>query len=110
MRGHRGSCSTSDPGCHRRLYLRRGGANRSRAVTHRKDYLIASHCSVEIGHKAILKYLGLKPILDLELQTGRGHWGSAGHIPGRGCIKDTGRNGYLCRGGSVGKKLRMTSN
>ena len=37
-----------------------------------KDYLIASHCSVEIGHKAILKYLGLKPILDLEMRLGEG--------------------------------------
>jgi nicotinate-nucleotide--dimethylbenzimidazole phosphoribosyltransferase len=37
-----------------------------------KDYLIASHCSVEIGHKAILKYLGLKPILDLQMKLGEG--------------------------------------
>lgn len=37
-----------------------------------KDYLIASHCAVEIGHKAILNYLGLKPILDLELRLGEG--------------------------------------
>jgi nicotinate-nucleotide--dimethylbenzimidazole phosphoribosyltransferase len=37
-----------------------------------KDYLIASHCSVEIGHKAILKHLGLRPILDLELRLGEG--------------------------------------
>ena len=37
-----------------------------------KDYLIASHCSVEIGHKAILRYLGLRPILDLELRLGEG--------------------------------------
>ncbi len=37
-----------------------------------KDYLIASHCSVEIGHKVILKHLGLRPILDLELRLGEG--------------------------------------
>lgn len=37
-----------------------------------KDYMIASHCSAEIGHKAILDYLGLRPILDLDLRLGEG--------------------------------------
>lgn len=37
-----------------------------------KDYMIASHLSVEKGHKAILDYLSLKPILDLELKLGEG--------------------------------------
>jgi len=37
-----------------------------------KDYLIAAHCSVEKGHRAILDYIGLKPILDLNLRLGEG--------------------------------------
>ncbi len=37
-----------------------------------RDYLIASHISVEIGHQAILDYLGLRPLLALELRLGEG--------------------------------------
>jgi nicotinate-nucleotide--dimethylbenzimidazole phosphoribosyltransferase len=37
-----------------------------------KSYLIAAHCSVEIGHQIILKSLGLKPVLNLELRLGEG--------------------------------------
>lgn len=37
-----------------------------------KDYLIASHCSVEKGHRVILNHLGLQPILDLNLRLGEG--------------------------------------
>lgn len=37
-----------------------------------RDYMIASHNSVEKGHKAILDYLGLKPLLDLEMKLGEG--------------------------------------
>jgi len=37
-----------------------------------KDYMIASHCSAEMGHKAVLNYIGLSPILDLDLRLGEG--------------------------------------
>lgn len=37
-----------------------------------KSYMIASHKSVEIGHTAILGYLGLEPLFDLRMRLGEG--------------------------------------
>ena len=37
-----------------------------------KDYLIAAHVSAEPGHKLILDFLGLKPVLNLNMRLGEG--------------------------------------
>jgi nicotinate-nucleotide--dimethylbenzimidazole phosphoribosyltransferase len=37
-----------------------------------KPYLIASHLSQEIGHRAVWEALGLRPLLDLDLRLGEG--------------------------------------
>jgi nicotinate-nucleotide--dimethylbenzimidazole phosphoribosyltransferase len=37
-----------------------------------RDYLIAAHQSVEIGHRAMLRHLHLSPLLDLNLRLGEG--------------------------------------
>ncbi|MDD5681609.1 MAG: nicotinate-nucleotide--dimethylbenzimidazole phosphoribosyltransferase [Candidatus Omnitrophica bacterium] len=37
-----------------------------------KEYMIASHCSAEKGHRIILEHMGLNPIFDLNLRLGEG--------------------------------------
>ena len=37
-----------------------------------RDYMIAAHVSQERGHKLMLEWLGLKPLLDLSLRLGEG--------------------------------------
>ncbi len=40
------------------------------------DYLFAGHCSEEPGHRAMLRHLGLEPIIDLRLRLGEGTGGA----------------------------------
>jgi len=37
-----------------------------------KDYMFAAHRSQEIGHRAMLDYIGIEPVLDLDLRLGEG--------------------------------------
>jgi nicotinate-nucleotide--dimethylbenzimidazole phosphoribosyltransferase len=39
---------------------------------HVKDYLFAGHKSVEQGHRVQMEYLGLRPVLDLDMRLGEG--------------------------------------
>jgi nicotinate-nucleotide--dimethylbenzimidazole phosphoribosyltransferase len=43
-----------------------------RLAPHAAEYLIASHRSVEAGHRVILDALGVRPLLDLDLRLGEG--------------------------------------
>jgi nicotinate-nucleotide--dimethylbenzimidazole phosphoribosyltransferase len=45
-----------------------------------KDFMIASHVSAEAGHRLMLKHMGLKPVLDLDLRLGEGTGAALGII------------------------------
>lgn len=37
-----------------------------------KDYLIAAHCSQELGHHLMMEWLGVTPLLDMHVRLGEG--------------------------------------
>ncbi len=52
-----------------------------------RDYLIASHCSVEQGHRVALDYLDLKPLFDFQLRLGEGTGAALAFSPIEASIK-----------------------
>lgn len=68
--------------CHRRPvvidgFISTAGALIAHALSPAvSDCLFAGHCSEESGHRAMLRYLGLEPLLDLRLRLGEGTGGA----------------------------------
>jgi nicotinate-nucleotide--dimethylbenzimidazole phosphoribosyltransferase len=52
-----------------------------------KDYLIAAHLSAERGHRAMLDYMGLTPLLDLNMRLGEGTGAALGISLGEASVK-----------------------
>jgi nicotinate-nucleotide--dimethylbenzimidazole phosphoribosyltransferase len=52
-----------------------------------KDYLIAGHVSAEAGHAAMLKYMGLEPLLSLEMRLGEGTGAALGIIIAEAAVR-----------------------
>jgi len=52
-----------------------------------KDYIIAAHVSAEAGHAAMLHYLGLKPLLNLEMRLGEGTGAALGIIVAEAAVR-----------------------
>lgn len=52
-----------------------------------RDYLFAGHCSEEPGHRIMLKYLELEPILDLGMRLGEGTGGALAMSVMQGAVR-----------------------
>ena len=52
-----------------------------------KDYLIAAHVSAEVGHELLLNFLGLKPLLNLNMRLGEGTAAALGIFLAEAAVK-----------------------
>jgi nicotinate-nucleotide--dimethylbenzimidazole phosphoribosyltransferase len=52
-----------------------------------KDYIFAAHVSAEAGHAAMLNYMGLKPLLNLEMRLGEGTGAALGIIIAEAAVR-----------------------
>jgi nicotinate-nucleotide--dimethylbenzimidazole phosphoribosyltransferase len=62
------------------------------------EYIIASHLSVEPGHRVMLDYLGLKPLLDLDMRLGEGTGAALGMSLAEASVKILREMRYFRRG------------
>ena len=76
---------------------------------HARDYLVASHRSAEKGHRAVLSYLKLRPLLDLGMRLGEGTGavlampvieGAAACLAGMATFAEAGVSGHGARAAS----------
>lgn len=51
------------------------------------EYMVAAHLSVEIGHRAMMRHLGLMPLLDLNMRLGEGTGAALGMLIVEGAVK-----------------------
>ena len=56
-----------------------------------KDYLIAAHVSAEAGHQVLLDFLGLKPLLNLNMRLGEGTGAALGIFLAEAAVKVLGQ-------------------
>ncbi|MGD9116888.1 MAG: nicotinate-nucleotide--dimethylbenzimidazole phosphoribosyltransferase [Dehalococcoidia bacterium] len=52
-----------------------------------RDYLIAAHLSAERGHRAVLGYMGLRPLLNLKMRLGEGTGAALGIFLAEASVK-----------------------
>jgi nicotinate-nucleotide--dimethylbenzimidazole phosphoribosyltransferase len=64
-----------------------------------KDYLIAAHVSAEAGHKFILDFLGLKPLLNLNMRLGEGTGAALGIFLAEAAVKTLGEMATFAEAG-----------
>jgi nicotinate-nucleotide--dimethylbenzimidazole phosphoribosyltransferase len=62
----------SSPDTGGRIYGDCGGGARGPIESNVLDYCVFGHCSAEQAHRALLEYLQVQPLLDLEMRLGEG--------------------------------------
>ena len=64
-----------------------------------KDYLIAAHVSAEAGHQVLLDFLGLEPLLNLNMRLGEGTGAALGIFVAEAAVKVLGQMATFAEAG-----------